>query len=157
MLKRCYLSICGIVLLAALVMLASKPWITYTINLTHSLPGRFYVVLNHQYYVRGDLIAFRWHGGLGYPAGAIFIKQLGGLPGDLILRDGRRVWISGRWVGEAKTTPLAGQVLTPADSGEVPADHCFVMAPHPDSLDSRYQLFGTIHKSAILGPAYAIF
>ncbi len=157
MFRRLYLGLCGSVFLLALLMLASTPWLSYTINLTHSLPGHVFVVSKNASFSRGDLVAFRWHGGFGYPMNAIFIKKVAGLPGDQIKVVRNTVWVAGQQIGVARVTNSRGLKLHPIASGTLANQRYFVMAPHPDSLDSRYAEVGTVHQSAILGRAYALF
>ena len=130
---------------------------TLTENLTSSLNGHIYLHKRDDPFARGDLIAYRWQGGATYPRGAIFIKQVVGMPGDRVRRIGNTFWVAGRYVGVAKPRSKAGVPLTPAVEGVIPAGEYFVASPHPDSLDSRYVLSGNIKRMAIIGRAYEIF
>jgi len=128
-----------------------------TENLSTSLSGHIYVHKSGEPIHRGDLAAFHWHGGASYPAGTIFIKEVVGVPGDVVVRQGRQIWVAGHYVGFAKTRSLAGYPLVPAEPGVIPPGQYFMATPNPDSLDSRYALTGNIKPAELIGRAYAIF
>src|SRR5262245_28435672 len=53
------------------------------VNVTASLPYKLCLIAKGDLEVRrGDLVAFRWHGGGPYPAGVVFTKVVRGVPGD---------------------------------------------------------------------------
>lgn len=155
--KRLYLSICGGVAAVALLAWASTPYVDYTVNLTHSLPGTAYAVQKGGSFSKGDLIAFRWHGGATYPAGVTFIKRVVGMPGDRVSTTAGICRVNGEVIGQIKPTTRAGIVLTPARDGPIRAGEYFVATDSPDSLDSRYALVGNIPQSAVIGRAYVLF
>jgi conjugal transfer pilin signal peptidase TrbI len=130
---------------------------TIGLNASFSLPHHVYLIRKGEMPQRGDYVAFRWHGGGPYPAGATFIKILAGLPGDAVMRRGRRFYVNGVPVGEAKTTSKEGAALDAGHTGVLPPGRYYVRAPHPDSLDSRYRLTGWIAQSEIIGRAYVLF
>ena len=129
----------------------------FGINASESLPGRVYLIHKGAAIHRGDLVAFRWHGGGPYPAGVTFIKIAAGAPGDRVTRIDRHYFVNGSFVGTAKTHGRDGKALATMHDGILGADEYYVSAPHPDSLDSRYQLTGWIPKNDFIGRAYAIF
>ncbi|HHV7523709.1 TPA: S26 family signal peptidase [Burkholderia orbicola] len=155
--KRMCLAACGTVLSVGLLAAAATPWVDFDINLTKSLPGTLYVIQKGAGFAKGDTIAFRWRGGATYPAGSTFIKRVTGVPGDVVRRDGNRVWVAGQYIGIAKPVSRAGVPLTPTSAGVIPPGQYFVSTPHPDSLDSRYALTGYIRQEEVIGRAYAIF
>jgi conjugal transfer pilin signal peptidase TrbI len=106
---------------------------------------------------RGDLVAWRWPGGLIYPEGAVFLKVVKGLPGDRVSTFGRDFYVNGEYVGRAKPVSRLGQTLTANQPGTVPAGHYYLYAPHRDSLDSRYAATGYVAHERILGRAYGLF
>lgn len=146
----------GIAGLACLMAL-STGHIEVSINQSRSLPGTLFVIQKYAAIGRGDLVAFRWHGGGPYPAGVTFIKQALGLPGDVVHRDGQRFWVNQTYIGLAKTQSRDGQPLQAAAPGVIAAGEIFVATPSADSLDSRYQICGNIAQSDIVGRAYALF
>lgn len=155
--KHIYLGLCGTVCAAAIGIWASTPYFDYTINLTHSLPGTLYVVHKGGQFKKGDIVAFRWHGGATYPRGTTFIKRAVGTSGDVVKRDGAAFWVNDQYIGIAKPKSKAGVPLAPAAGGVIPQGEYFMATPSPDSLDSRYSLTGNIKQSEVIGKAYAIF
>lgn len=155
--KRLYLGACYGFFAFATLAAASTPYLDFTINMTHSLPGTLYVIHKGASVVKGDLVAFRWHGGATYPAGTIFIKRVMGVPGDIVKREDKTFWVGGQRIGIAKPVSRAGVPLTPAIGGVIGAGEYFVATPSPDSLDSRYTLTGNVKQSEVIGKAYAIF
>ena len=145
------------VLLVCAAAWASTLWFSVTLNMSHSLPGTLYVINKHSDVQRGDLAAYRWHGGAGYPRGTIFIKQVAGLPGDTVRRVDRAFWVDERVIGVAKPTSKAGRPLLPAAAGVIAPGDYFMATPSPDSLDSRYAVSGNIPLIDIIGKAYEIF
>lgn len=155
--KRLYWIFCGGVGAVALLAWASTPYFDYTINLTHSLPGTAYVVQKGAAFGKGDLIAFRWHGGATYPVGATFIKRVIGLPGDRVSNKDGICQVNGQVIGQTKRFTRAGIALTPAREGTIQSGEYFVATDSPDSLDSRYALVGNVPQSSVIGRAYALF
>jgi conjugal transfer pilin signal peptidase TrbI len=150
---------CGGILAIGLCLLAIRPWVRFDVNLTHSLPGHVYAILLTQpaKLQLGETVAFSWAGGATYPAGVTFIKKVEGIPGESIRVVGRQVYVGQRLIGTAKSRSKAGVPLTPIATGPIPRDHYFLATPHPDSLDSRYAITGTIALTTILGRAYEVF
>ncbi len=155
--KRIYLGLCGMAFTIVVGMWISTAYCYYMVNLSHSLPGKLYVVRKGGQIKQGDLVAYRWHGGAHYPAGTTFIKQLVGMPGDAVKRRGMAVFVNDVYIGIAKQKSQAGVPLTPAAEGVIPKGEYFMATPSPDSLDSRYSLSGNIKQSEVIGRAYEIF
>ena len=130
---------------------------TLGLNVTSSLPTRLFLIHPGEWPRRGQYAAFRWQGGGPYPAGVTFVKQLAGVPGDVVTRIDRDFFVSGLPVGHAKLTSRQGLRLEPGPTGTIPADKYYLRAPHPDSLDSRYALVGWVAQAQIIGRAYALF
>lgn len=128
------------------------------VNATPSLAYTLCIIAKGDLNVRrGDLVAFRWHGGGPYPKGVVFTKVIRGLPGDDVTHRGREFFVNGLPVGWAK--PFSGQrtPLALGPTGVIPAGHYYVSGTHPDSLDSRYALAGWISREALIGRAYVVF
>lgn len=155
--KHIYLGFCGAVFIFAVLARCATASVDFTINMTHSLPGTLYVIHKGGHFVKGDLVAYRWHGGATYPAGVTFIKQVTGIPGDVVKREGHAFWVNEHFIGVAKSTSLAGVPLFPSATGAIPQDAYFMSTPNPDSLDSRYSISGNVLQSDIIGKAYALF
>ncbi|KUY72678.1 peptidase S26 [Burkholderia cepacia] len=143
--------------LAGFACWSINPWFDYSINLTHSLPGTLYVTHIGEPVKRGDLVAFRWHGGATYPRGVIFIKRVAGVAGDVVTVRGGIFYVNETAIGRAKSVTLAGVPLTPSAPGVIPEGRYFVATPNPNSLDSRYALTGNIPQPDVIGRAYEIF
>lgn len=130
---------------------------TLGLNASPSLPHRVFLIHKGESPQRGQYVAFRWHGGGPYPAGVTFVKVIAGMAGDAITREDREYFVNGTFVGKAKAMSRQGLPLEPGPTGVLPAGRYYVQAPHPDSLDSRYQLTGWISETQIIGRAYALF
>ncbi len=126
----------------------SMPWHLVLVEKAAPAPGSLR---------RGDLVAWRWPGGLIYPEGAVFLKVVKGLPGDRVSVVGRDFFVNGEYVGRAKILSRYGHTLEANRPGGVPAGHYYLYAPHRDSLDSRYAATGFVSRERILGRAYGVF
>ena len=144
-------------LLLMVTALTFQAHFTLGLNTSPSLPHRLFLIHKGESPQRGDYVAFRWHGGGPYPAGVTFVKVIAGMAGDAITRVDRDYFINGTFVGKAKTMSRQGVPLEPGLTGVLPAGRYYVRAPHPDSLDSRYQLTGWVSETQIIGRAYALF
>lgn len=127
------------------------------VNVTASLPYRLFIIDKRDHPARGQYVAFRWPGGGPYLAGATFVKQIAGGPGDVVTRIDRDFFVNGHPMGLAKSLSRSGQPLKPGPTGTLPADRYYVRAPHPDSLDSRYRLTGWVSQAQIIGRAHVLF
>ena len=137
------------------------------INVTQSLPDHVFLTVKgwKADIRRGDYIAFRWQGGGPFPKGFHFVKIVAGIPGDVISVDeARGFWrraaddsVTGQFLGMAKTHSLKGEPLATGPVGTIPPGYYYVMAPHKDSLDSRYALTGWVREEAIIGKCFALF
>lgn len=121
---------------------------------TESLPQKTFLLLKQDKVIhRGDYIQFKWHGGGPYPKDLAFVKQVRGVPGDIVTVEGRQVFVNGELVAVAKDVSKRGEPLAVGPSGVIPPGHYFVWTPHADSLDSRYALAGWIRVEAVEGRA----
>jgi len=148
-----YLSLM-LLIMAALVF---RSCFTLGLNASPSLPHALYLIHKGAKVSRGELIAFRWHGGGPYSAGVTFIKIVAGMPGDTVTQIDRQFLVNGMPVGTAKQQSRQGAVLEIGPTGVIPSGQYYVRAPHPDSLDSRYRLTGWISQTQIIGRAYVLF
>lgn len=121
------------------------------INISPSLPQRVFLIHKGEPVGRGDYVSFRWQG-----TGTRFTKMIAGIPGDKVERIDRSFYVDGNYVGNAKPTGLAGQPLEMMEPGILGDGEYYVMAPHPDSLDSRYKLTGWVKQNEIIGRAYPL-
>jgi signal peptidase I len=84
------------------------------------------------------------------PGNEDLIKRVVGIPGDVVLARGGRLWRNGRPVNE----PYLSGKATTADFGpvRVQPDHYWLMGDNrQDSADSRF--FGQVPRSALVGQA----
>lgn len=84
------------------------------------------------------------------------LKQVAGLPGDTICRDGTAVSINGQQAAQALLVDRMHRDL-PVWEGcvTIAAGEVFLLSPHPSSLDGRY--FGAVREADILGVAVPVF
>ena len=148
-------SIACLVVAAAAILF--KMHFALGLNSSESLPDRVFLIHKGELPARGQYVAFRWAGGGPYAAGVTFVKVAAGVPGDTVTRVERDFFVNGDFVGTAKIQSRSGVPLGVGPTGEIPPRRYYVRAPHPDSLDSRYQLTGWVAESQILGRAYALF
>lgn len=133
-----------------------------SVNLSDSLPGKLYLVERGVLPKKGEYVEFRFEGHAYYNRGAHFVKRVAGVEGSLVktslLPDGRTVFtVDGEPVGVAKLYGRDGRRLVASKSREVEANQYYMAATHPDSFDSRYELFGTVKTDQIIGRAIEIF
>lgn len=155
--KRLYWSVATGFVAIAVLMAAVADRFEFTINKSHSLDGTLYVIHKGAPIERGNLVAYRWHGGGPYPAGVTFIKVARGMPGDVVSRIGQNFWINGTHIGAAKTHGRDGKPLEASSAGVIDAGEVFVATASVDSLDSRYAMSGNIAQRDIVGRAYVVF
>jgi conjugal transfer pilin signal peptidase TrbI len=137
-------------ILAALLMLLNAHY-TLSLNASQSLPYNVYVIKRNAPVVKGDIVAFRWHGGGPWVTGSTFGKRLVGVPGDTVSQVDRQFFVNGKPVGLAKTHSLRKVQLDIGPVGVIPVNRYYVAADHPDSLDSRYALVGWIERDQFVG------
>ena len=127
-------------------------------NASSSLPYHVFIIdKNNKAVEKNAYVAFRWHGGGPYEQGINFVKQVKGVPGDVVSIQGRQFFINDVYVSTAKERATTGQLLNIGPTGIIPEGRFFVFAPNVDSLDSRYQITGWIAASAVVGRAIIIF
>lgn len=148
---------CLVYLLAALACVWFDAHFAIGLNVTESLPARFFLIHRGKLAGRGDFVAFRWLGGGPYPEGATFIKVIAGMPGDVVTRVDGDYFVNCYPVGRAKSISRQGKTLQPGPTGTLPSGSFYVRTPHPDSLDSRYALTGWVSQTQIIGRAHALF
>lgn len=129
----------------------------YSINLTESLPQKFWLIVYKKTPKKGDYILFKAPFECDVPHGTLVIKQILGEPGDSVIRVEQDFFINNDYIATAKRHSLKGLSLAPGPSGILPPNQYFVLSPHPDSLDSRYQKMGWIERKQIIGVAYPLW
>lgn len=143
--------------LGAVVIYAIHSNYEFAYNLTPSLPYTAFFIKKGEPVGRGDLVAFKWRGGLGYERGSLIIKKVAAAGGDVVVRTGREFSVNGDVVAKALERTRTGQPVQAAAGGQVPQGQLFVVATNPISLDSRYAKFGNVNQSEVIGRAYPIW
>lgn len=101
--------------------------------------------------------AAKWAAARGYVGDdSPLLKQVSGLPGDTICREGTAISINGQQAGQALLVDRMHRDL-PVWEGciKLAAGEVFLLSPHPSSLDGRY--FGPVREADILGVAAPLF
>lgn len=135
---------------------------TFAINLSDSLDGRVFLIEKGRQPRPGDYAAFLFAGDRPFERDTRLLKQIAGEVGTLVTTaphqgGGMDFFVDGRFVGTAKSRANAGYSLTPGPTGTIPAGYFYMMAPHPDSFDSRYALLGWVSQEQIMGRAIRLF
>lgn len=118
-------------------------------NVSASLGGAYYIVAPYAPYGRDDTIAFAAPPASHYAdLPAVWVKRVGGIAGDPLIRTPLGLSVGGRFVGSRAVD------LPPIEGDAVPAGHVFALGDHEGSYDSRYAEVGFIPAAAILGRAF---
>lgn len=121
-------------------------------NWTESLPFWVFYVDEKAEPLLGDYIDF-WPPDNPYYEEISFVKQIAAGPGDEVSCEGRTFLAHGAIIAEAKTHSQGGDPLVQGPCGVVPEDHYFVVTPHKDSFDSRYEVIGYVPRDRVRGVA----
>ena len=151
LLSHALMAVAGAVALSMLAVAILSPW--FVTNIDESLPGLFYQIERGEFPKRDEVAGIKVPANPYYPEGAPFLKIVKGIPGDVVSCDGRRFFINGKFVAEAKEKTQRGNPLTPGPTGTIPPGHYFIWTPHQDSYDSRYGEVGWVSAEHILGKA----
>ena len=125
-------------------------------NVSASVPRGLYAVMLDEPCRRGSLVSFRPPPGAAMiiysrdylPAGAGLIKQLVGLPGDLVCVRPAGLYVNAVRFGDVAVTDSRGRLLVPYRfCGAVAAGQAFVATTAHLSYDSRY--FGPVPLSSL--------
>lgn len=139
---------------------AQSPLVVW--NASRSVPVGFYVVVVRRP-LRGEFAALRLPETIssladerGYlPKGAVLIKRVASLAGDVICRRGTAVTINGCPVVEALPSDSVGRPLPQWSGCHVAGpQQVLVLSNAPGSFDSRY--FGLIEARLLIGTATSI-
>ncbi|MEM9093947.1 MAG: S26 family signal peptidase [Pseudomonadota bacterium] len=146
---------CAAVLTAAVAaktaMHYERSWYI-SFNWTESLPFWVFYVDETETPQVGDYIDF-WPPDNPYYADISFVKRVAAGPGDKVACRGRAFFVDNEQVAIAKIKSQGGDPLVPGPCGVVPAGHFFVVAPHKDSFDSRYEVIGHVPRERVRGVA----
>ncbi len=130
----------------------------FELNLTESLPQTLFLVDRGDRIVkRGDYVAFYSPRSATEGYRLPFIKQVACNPGETVVQNDRRFSCGHGEFALAKTHSRKGAPLEASPTQQLKPYEWFVRGTHPDSLDSRYAMFGPVHENQIIGKAYPIF
>lgn len=121
-------------------------------NWTHSLPYVAFVVDRGADPIVGDYVDFIPPAN-PYYSDVSFVKLIVAGPGDDVECRGREFYVRDELVAVAKTTSQEGDPLQQGPCGTVPYGSYFVVTPHKDSYDSRYEDIGYVTRDRIRGVA----
>ncbi len=131
------------------------------INVSSSLPQKYWIVGLNKLPKRGDYICFSAAHEVaaenGFSKDVTLTKQVLAVAGDLITRQQRDFYINGKYIARAKTHSLKGERLNVGPTGVLKAGQYYVGGLHQDSFDSRYEKMGWITDSQIIGVAYPLW
>jgi conjugal transfer pilin signal peptidase TrbI len=139
------------------ILAVFQQFFTFGYNNSPSIPMKFFVVVKGAEVHRGDVMVFHWKGDRQNPQGALFVKYVKGVPGDVVTVKGAAFFVNGQPVGIAKQRDHFGELLVPNQPKRLGPDEYYGYGTHPKSMDSRYAKVGYIHRCVILGRAIPIF
>jgi len=146
-------AVCSVLTIVASFVAANT---SVVLNGTTSLPHNGYVMLRQPLILaHGHYVAFNTPEVVKsqFP-GVAFVKRLAGLPGDVVTSSNDEVCINGEC---RKLEPaLVAKGLLPLQSGIIPSGEYVVFGDSADSLDSRYQIIGTVKDSDIQAAGWPI-
>ena len=123
---------------------------------TASLPYKIFLLAKTHDFKKNNYVAINNHH-TTYYGEPNMVKQIIGLPGDLLVIEAEDFYINGIYYGKIKNKTRHNKPLTAVATQFIPTGHVFAYAPHTDSFDSRYQEFGFVSMEKIRGRAYALF
>lgn len=114
------------------------------INRTASLPHGIFLVVKGMPYQKGDLVSVRGHP-TAYFGPMTVTKRVTAVAGESVPMMPYYNW-------ETKE----GKPLHPLKDPSIPPGHLFLSAPHRDSFDSRYEEFGLVRETCVIGRAFPL-
>ena len=85
------------------------------------------------------------------------VKEIKGIPGDIIETIEKDVYVNGQYCGHAKPVSNSGKEYTAIESQIIPPGYIYVFSPHPNSFDSRYAEFGLVKIADLTEALWAIY
>jgi conjugal transfer pilin signal peptidase TrbI len=151
---NCFLWLMCVLALVSFLLLASQTEVAF--NQSPSLKHRVFLTVKGMEFSRGDLVTVLNHPTAYYPE-VRFTKRVVGLPRDWIQRKGDELSVNGTLCAMLLHETAKGQPLTPLNSQAIPDGYVLVLGDHPRSFDSRYQEFGLVPISRILGRTFGLW
>lgn len=112
---------------------------------TRSIPYKYCLHLLKVAPKKGDLCVFKKNN-------LTIVKYIAAEEGDNVRIIRNTVFINGKEICKLKPNGMFSPIMCQI----IPAGYVFVMGTHPDSFDSRYQWFGLVKTSKIIGRAIPI-
>lgn len=137
-------------------LIAPLYFVKFSWNRTKSLEGTFFVTFPFLKANVGDYALIEGHETPYFP-GKTFIKILKGKEEDVIEEKEKSLFIRGEYIGITFTQTIDGKPLHKIKERLVPHGYVFVAATNPRSFDSRYEEFGLVPVSKIIGKALRVF
>ena len=150
-----HFGVCAALLSVAVAAKAAMHWERawyVSFNWTESLPFWVFYVDERAEPKVGDYIDF-WPPDNPYYADISFVKRIVAGPGDEVACQGRAFFVGGAQVALAKLKSQGGDPIAQGPCGLVPEGHYFVVTPHKDSFDSRYEVIGYVPQHRVRGVA----
>ncbi len=146
------------ILLSFLILLLIAPlyFVKFSWNRTKSLEGSFFITFPLLRADVGDYALIEGHKTSYFP-GKTFIKILKGKEGDIIEDKEDRIFIRGEYIGFTLSETIDGMSLHKIKERIVPQGYVFVAGTNPRSFDSRYEEFGLVPESKIMGKTLKVF
>jgi conjugal transfer pilin signal peptidase TrbI len=133
----------------------------FYVNVSPSLPQKYWIVALQKKPKREDYVCFRAAPDIAlqnaFSQDVTMTKQVLGVVGDTVTREGRDFYINGQYIASAKTHSLKGEPLKVGLTGTLKTGQYYVSTPHKDSFDSRYEKMGWLEQSQIIGVAYPLW
>lgn len=126
-------------------------------NLTQSLPGNVYIIKTGEVPSNGEVVAFRAPEKARFFRDHNYLKMIAAEEGDFVSHKDGLVFINGKQKAAILSRTQTGEKLVPGPTGQVPANHIYVLGKHERSYDSRYKSIGFINKNLIIGRAFKLF
>ena len=123
-------------------------------NLTHSMGGKVYLLLDPFPRMKGMAVAFTPP--RGFNPELPFVKRIVGVGGDVISHDGRMVLLNGEPVAFARERTEGGDPLEMVAPGVIPEGAIFALGDAGNSFDSRFAWVGLIPRERVLGAGFAL-
>lgn len=139
------------------------PHVPLLFNVTPSLPYTVAIVSRRtDQVVRGDYVIYAFSGSAieQFPglARQPFFKRVGGVAGDRVQVNGRRVLVNGEDVGIAKRfATVTNLPLEPIEPSTIPPQYLYMQGTSPDSFDSRYRISGLVHMRDVIAIVRPLF
>ncbi len=144
--KRLFIGVA--LLLFILILIWFPPQIFY-FNISDSIPFGLYFRISSDTLAVGDIVAYqptddvvagmRQRGWIRDGQEPLFLKYIGGLPGDTFSSSNHRFFINGKYIGDILDFDTKGNPLPQIQgSFQVPVQEFLPLATNPEGFDGRY-------------------